>query len=153
MTRVRRRAVLVVSSGGGHWVQLQRLRPAFDDLDVVYATVSEGYAGDVAGARFRRIRDATRWSKSDLVCSAIQMAILMIRLRPAAVVTTGAAPGYLAVRLGKLFGARTLWLDSIANAEELSNAGERAGPYADLWLTQWPDIARRGGPEYRGAVL
>ena len=69
------------------------------------------------------------------------------------IVSTGAAPGYIAIRLGKLFGARSVWVDSIANPEQLSMSGAMAGRYADLWLTQWPHLAKRDGPYYRGAVL
>ena len=42
---------------------------------------------------------------------------------------------------------------SIANAEELSLSGAKAGSCADLWLTQWPHLAREGGPRYLGNVL
>lgn len=69
------------------------------------------------------------------------------------VLSTGAAPGYIAVRLGKLIGAKTIWIDSIANVEHLSMAGELAGQHADLWLTQWPHLAKADGPHFHGAVL
>ena len=46
--------------------------------------------------------------------------LVVLRERPDVVVSTGAAPGYFALRFGRLFGARTLWLESIANVEELS---------------------------------
>ena len=78
---------------------------------------------------------------------------MLLRERPDVVVSTGAAPGFLALRLGKLLRARTIWVDSIANAEELSLSGRRIGPHADLWLTQWEPLARPEGPLYRGAVL
>jgi hypothetical protein len=69
------------------------------------------------------------------------------------VISTGAAPGYFAVRIGKLFGARTIWVDSVANAEELSLSGKEAGRHVDLWLTQWPHLARPEGPHFKGNVL
>ena len=56
-TSARRPKLLAISSGGGHWVQLLRLRPAFDGCEVVYATVREGYREDVGGAEFRLIPD------------------------------------------------------------------------------------------------
>src|SRR5688500_16309208 len=59
--------VLALSSGGGHWVQLLRLRPAFTNCDVVFATVKEGYRSDVGNAKFRVIPDANRWNKVGLV--------------------------------------------------------------------------------------
>ena len=64
-----------------------------------------------------------------------------------------AACGYFALRFAKLMGARTIWLDSIANVEELSMTGRLVRPYADLWLTQWPELARPDGPYFQGAVL
>jgi len=60
----------------------------------------------------------------------------------------------VALRLGKLLGCRTVWLDSIANAEEISMSARLARRYADLWLTQWEDLSRKTpGLEYWGQVL
>jgi UDP-N-acetylglucosamine:LPS N-acetylglucosamine transferase len=145
--------LLAVSSGGGHWVQMLRLRPAFARFNVTYVTVSNDYATDVPGERFRSISDATRWNKVKLMFVAGQILWRILYERPDVVISTGAAPGYFALRFGKLIGARTVWIDSIANVEELSMAGHMAGRYADMWLTQWPHLAREGGPEYFGAVI
>ncbi len=145
--------VLAVASGGGHWIQLMRLRPAFDGCPVTYVSTLAGYQAQVAPAPFHVIRDASLWNKFGLLIQALQMLRLIARLRPDVVVTTGAAPGYFAVRLGKWFGARTVWLDSMANVDELSLAGRKAGKCVDLWLTQWPHLAGQEGPFYVGAVL
>lgn len=150
----KRPKLLAISSGGGHWVQLLRLRPAFDGCEVAYATVSEGYRVDLEpDAVLHVIPDANRWSKLDLLRSALVISRLLLRLRPDVVVTTGAAPGYFGARIGKLIGARVVWVDSIANAEELSLSGKKAGSFADLWLTQWPHLARESGPHCFGSVL
>jgi UDP-N-acetylglucosamine:LPS N-acetylglucosamine transferase len=172
----RQRTVLAVASGGGHWVQLLRLRPAFEGCRVVFVTVSEQYRADVAadlaqGAEFRVVNDATRWNKFGLLLLAWRIFWILLTVRPDAVLTTGAAPGYFALRLARLFGARTAWIDSIANVEELSLSGRRIGPSCDLWLTQWQHLAVKddamngsssgsssgplggAGPRWRGAVL
>lgn len=146
--------ILAISSGGGHWVQLLRLRPAFEGCDVVFATDKDGYHADLApGSKFHLIPEANRWKKVGLVRALIAVFLLVWRERPDVVISTGAAQGYFAIRIGRLFGARTVWLDSIANGEELSLSGQKAGPYATLWLTQWAHLARPGGPSYRGSVL
>ena len=151
------RRVLAVASGGGHWVQLRRMRGAWAGMRVHYVTTHEGYRAEVAAtepeAGFWVVPDANRWQKLRLLRQLAALAWLVIRIRPQAVVTTGAAPGYFALRLGRLLGARTIWVDSIANAEELSMSGQMAGKHADLWLTQWPHLARPGGPGHEGAVL
>ena len=146
--------VVALSSGSGHWVQLLRLRPAFAGCDVVFATVKEGYRSDVGpGVKFRLIPDANRWNKLGLLRVLFGIFKLLWQERPDVVISTGAAPGYFAIRLGNLFGARTIWVDSIANGEELSLSGQKAGPHAKLWLTQWPHLAKPNGPHYRGSVL
>jgi UDP-N-acetylglucosamine:LPS N-acetylglucosamine transferase len=145
--------VLAISSGGGHWIQLLRLRPAFDGCAVTYATVREGYRLEVPGEEFRLIPDSNRWSKLAILRCALAVLRLVWHLRPDVVITTGAAPGYFGVRIGKLLGARVIWVDSIANVEELSMSGAMAGSFVDLWLTQWPHLARDGGPQCFGNVL
>ena len=150
----KRPKVLAISSGGGHWVQLLRLRPAFEGCAISYATVDAGYRTDLGeGADFHVIPNSTRWSKWDLLRSAFHVVRLLLKLRPDVVITTGAAPGYFAVRFGTWLGARCVWIDSVANAAELSLSGKKAGAFVDLWLTQWPSLAREGGPHFTGSVL
>ncbi len=149
----RRKTILALSSGGGHWVELLRLRPAFEGHHVVYATVSASYRPQVSGAPFRVIRDATRWDKLGALRCAVQVLAILLEVRPDVVISTGALPGFLAVLLGRRLGARTVWVDSLANVEELSLSGRKAGRHAHLWLTQWPELARDGGPLYAGNVL
>ena len=149
----KRKKILAVASGGGHWAQLMRLRPAFEGQEVVYASVGRGYADEVAPARFHAVGDANQWTKLALAVLALRVAWVVLRERPDLVVSTGAAPGFFAVYVGKKLGARCLWLDSIANVEALSLSGRLAGKHAELWLTQWPDLAAAEGPHYRGSVL
>lgn len=153
MRRVRKPKVVAVSSGGGHWIQLLRLTPALADCDVTFATVERGYRADVGAAKFRVVLDANRWSKLRLLRAAWSVLWVLLRERPDVVLSTGAAPGYFAISLGKKLGARTIWVDSLANVEALSLSGQRAGRCADLWLTQWPHLADIDGPEFRGRVL
>lgn len=145
--------VMLVASGGGHWVELMRLREAWRGKDVAYVTVQPDYQTQVLGARFYCVRDATRWSRWSLLQMVAQVAWVMLRERPAVVISSGALPGVVALRIGKWLGARTLWIDSIANVEALSLSGQRALGFADLHLTQWQHLQSGGGTTYRGAVL
>ena len=131
----KRNKVLAVASSGGHWVQLRRVVPAFFESEVVYVTVLESYRSQVPANRFYSVNDATRWNKPGLIMLALRLAWIIMKERPSVVISTGAAPGYFAVLLGRWFGARTIWIDSMANIEDLSMSGSRAGRYADLWLT------------------
>jgi len=161
--------VLAVSSGGGHWVQLRRLAPAWQGAALVYASVAEPVEDPEADSetsddepktpalRHHRLRDATRWDRIGLLVLAWQLARIVWQERPQLIVTTGAAPGLIALAWGRVMGARTVWIDSIANVDALSGAGRWARWVAHDWLTQWPHLAREngreGGPQYRGSVL
>jgi UDP-N-acetylglucosamine:LPS N-acetylglucosamine transferase len=147
-----RQRILAVASSGGHWVQLRRLAPAFEGHDVAYLTTDPGHRSEVGSARFHVVNDASRWNKFALLRCALKILWIVLRERPAVVVSTGAAPGYLAIRCARLLGARTVWIDSVANVEELSMSGRLASTTADLCLTQWPHLAG-GSVKYLGAVL
>ena len=145
--------ILAIASGGGHWVQLLRLRPAFEGFETVYVSRDPSSGVDVPGSRYFTIGDASRSQKLAFASVILQALWLLIRVRPTVIVTTGAAPGLVAMALGQtLFGAKTVWIDSIANVERLSGSGVLAARFADIRLTQWPDLAS-DGVEHWGAVL
>ena len=156
--------VLAIASGGGHWVQLLRLRPAWDGCEVAYATSQADYQTDVrpAGsntvARFYTFPDANISQKLRLVRQLGAVTSIMLRERPDVVISTGASAGYFALRIAKYLRCRTIWVDSIANVEKMSLAGKNVKRFADLWLTQWPELARLPAPDipmpqHFGAVL
>lgn len=150
---MKRKKLLAVASAGGHWVQLLRMRPAFEDLSLHWISTSPGVATQVGYGGFTSVRDASMWDKPGLMLMAIQIAWRVLLYRPDFVVTTGAAPGYFAIVFARLLGAKTIWIDSIANAEEMSLAGKKAKRWATHWITQWPELSRDNGPTYIGSVL
>jgi UDP-N-acetylglucosamine:LPS N-acetylglucosamine transferase len=149
----RPKRVLAVASGGGHWVQMMRLRPVFDAHSTFYVTTMPGLAVMAGVTSSAVVRDASRRHPFSVLLLVFQLLVLFARVRPDVVVSTGAAPGLVALFIGRCLRCRTVWIDSIANAEELSMSGRVAGRVADLWLTQWPHLARDEGPFCRGSVL
>jgi len=150
----RKKRILAVASGGGHFVQLRRMRPAWEHCEVHYLTTIADYARDLEpGARLHLVNDASRWDKLGIARMALRVAWTLAKVRPDVIISTGAAPGFFAIRFGRLLRARTIWVDSIANAEELSMTGRMVARHADLYLTQWPELASDDGPRYEGSVL
>ena len=154
--------LMVVASAGGHWVQLMRLRKAWDELNVIYLTTEPGLLDFVKSMakdegnpppQFASVTDANLSEKGRLIRQLFEVFIAVLRHRPDVIITTGAAPGYFALRFGKWIGARTIWIDSMANAEQLSKSGQEVGKYADLWLTQWEHLVQPEGPDFMGRVL
>ena len=99
------------------------------------------------------VTDANRDHPLRLIRAACEILFRVVSVRPDVVISTGAAPGVFGIIFGRLVGARTIWVESIANAEVLSLSGRIALKFAHIVLTQWPHLARAGGPQYHGSIL
>ena len=150
--KIKMRKILAVASAGGHWIQLLRLRPAFQGNELRFVTTNKEFSNDVE-QKLYVVTDASLWEKLKLIKMFVEMFFIMLRYRPDVVITTGAAPGFSAIFWGKLFRAKTIWIDSIANAEELSGSGKKARIFADVWLTQWEHLSNQNSPGFNGKVV
>jgi UDP-N-acetylglucosamine:LPS N-acetylglucosamine transferase len=128
------------------------LRPSFDQSDVRFATTIAPRS-QLGLTKLHVIPDCNRNRPLQAAWCAVSLASLILRHRPHVVVSTGALPGVIAIAIARRTGAKTIWVDSIANAEEFSMAGKHARKHADLWLSQWPEVAEAAGATYAGSVL
>jgi UDP-N-acetylglucosamine:LPS N-acetylglucosamine transferase len=150
----RQRKLMAVASEGGHWIQLMRLRPAFEGMNPVYVSTNAGLAKAFSLSNFRLLPDANMDKKAKLVWVLLKAFLLVLKERPTHIISTGAAPGFAVLLCGRLLGVKTIWVDSIANADELSAAGAKAKYVAHHWLTQWEHLTEKyDGLEYRGRVI
>lgn len=160
LVRPRRKGVqkpkrlLLVASAGGHWVQLCRLAPAYENLEVKFVTtVRRGHA-PMGERPVATVTDASTRRPHQVALLMLQMAWVFFGFRPEVILSTGAAPGVVAIWLGRLVGARTIWIDSIANSEKVSLSARLVASQADVRLTQWPHLANETDKlGYIGAVL
>lgn len=153
LLRVRRPRLLAIASGGGHWVQLQRLCPAFEGFDIAFVSTFDHYVTQVAEHRYYVVPNASRFELGGFLPGAWRALKIICRERPDAVVTTGSAPMLVFLLLGRLIGARTLWVDSLANPERLSSSGRMARRIAHQTVSQWPEVAEAEHVAYWGSVL
>lgn len=153
--------VMAVSSAGGHFEQLLRLRPSWANMPVTYVTtdplsrvrVMEDANPDGPKIAFKTVVEANRWQKFRLLRQFLGLLWIIVTTRPDVIITTGAAPGGFALVIGRVLRIRTVWVDSMANADQMSGTGEKVRRFADLWLTQWAHLATEDGPDFRGTVL
>lgn len=144
---------LAIASAGGHFNQLMLLRPSFTHTDVTYVTTLPGLADQFGAAPARIVPDCNRDTPLTALRTVFALLVLMIRLRPHVVISTGALPGVIALALGRMIGAKTIWVDSVANAEELSSSGRLAKRFAHLQMSQWQAVAEAEGAVYAGSIL
>ncbi|MGE0776332.1 MAG: UDP-N-acetylglucosamine--LPS N-acetylglucosamine transferase [Sphingomonadaceae bacterium] len=145
--------LLAIASGGGHWVQLRRMLPAFEGFDVAFVSTFDHYVTQVAGHRYYVVPNASRFDLKGFFPGAWRALRILMKERPDAIITTGSAPMLIFLMLGRLMGARTLWVDSLANPERMSSSGRIARRLAHETVSQWPEVAAAEGVRYWGSVL
>ncbi len=135
-------------------MQLCRLKLAFEGMNIFYVSVDPSAATDVPGHRYYTVRDASRRDRLKFIILIFQLIRILLKERPSVVITTGSAPALVAMTLAKVFlRSKTIWIDSIANADRMSSSGQKVRPVADIWLTQWSHLSSPDGPDHWGAVL
>lgn len=133
--------ILAIASGGGHWVELLRLQPAFERHELVYMSTNENFAATVAGYEYHTIPDFSRWNKLKMLSNSWKIYKAIAAIRPDVIITTGAAPGVIALLIGKILGAKTVWIESMCHAEKVSISGKMVQVFADRVYTQWEHLA------------
>lgn len=144
--------ILAVASGGGHWIQLVRMKDAFKDAEVVYVSTLKSHNLKDNSVRYYSVTDANRWNKLRLLKMAFEIRKIVTREKPDYIISTGAAPGLAAIFWGSLNGSKTIWIDSIANVNNLSLSGRLIRPFTTLHLTQWEHLAK-GKTKFKGTVI
>ncbi len=123
--------------------------------DVCVVTTSETVRANLASlGRVHVVGECNREHPGRVMSVLVRCVRIMFRERPDVMISTGAAPACLCCLLGKLLGAKVIWVDSITNVERISLSGRLIRPFADLFLVQWPDLVEKyRGVEYVGAII
>lgn len=150
----KKQKLLAISSPGGHWIQLNKICNEMEvRFDVVYATPGAQYGTQQSHRKIHNIMDASADSKLKLLPLALQLLLIMIKERPSAIISTGAAPGAIAILIAKFLPIKTIWVDSIANVAKLSRSGAMVKNHANLVITQWEPLSDGDTVHYQGSVL
>lgn len=84
----------------------------------------------------------------------IQSLLLMLKLRPKIVITTGAGVALACGLLCRIFRAKLIVIDTVACVSDLSKTGRCLYPHADLFVVQWPELCKRyPRAVYGGCIL
>ena len=147
--------LLAIASEGGHLVQLTRLEGLFKSHITSIVSTNPAYiAPDYFEAQYTTYDINQDSNFLDKLKNIFKTIYLLYIIKPDVVISTGALPGLVCIVLAKLFfRTKTIWVDSIANADELSKSGKAAKKFCDVWLTQWPELSQKEGPEFIGSII
>lgn len=148
-----KKKILAVASLGGHWVQLLRIiRGLEDEYEIEFMCTDPGASVMTSGRTLYHVKDFSRWNPLRIFPATFSVIKALRASRPDAVISTGAAPGLVAITIARLMGKRTVWVDSVANAATMSGSGKVARHIAGRTYTQWPELAA-GKVQYAGSIF
>jgi len=147
--------VCLAGSAGGHLSQLLRLKDSWNGCDSFCITTSDTVREKLQKyGKVYIVGECNRQHPIHVVKVLLGCIRAVLEQRPDVVISTGAAVGCMACFLGKLIGAKVVWIDSITNMEWISLSGRMSRCVADLFLVQWPDLAEKyENVEYAGAII
>ncbi|MHC4396284.1 MAG: PssD/Cps14F family polysaccharide biosynthesis glycosyltransferase [Planctomycetota bacterium] len=136
--------VCLATSGGGHLSQLLKLAESWDGYETVYITTTDVVRDKLNElGRVYIVGECNRQHPIKLFRVFCRCLKVILRERPDVFISTGAAVGCMACFLGKLQGAKIIWIDSITNVDRLSLSGRLVRHIADLFMVQWPGLVER----------
>jgi UDP-N-acetylglucosamine:LPS N-acetylglucosamine transferase len=146
------------ASAGGHMNQLLKLLERADPWPVhpsFYVTTMPASAKsfEKKGPTYI-LGECNRYKPLEAFKVILRSFRIIRKEKPDVILTTGSMPIAMFCLVGRLFGAKIIWIDSIANTRRLSMSGRLIRPFAGLILSQWPDVAS-GYPnvEYTGEII
>lgn len=146
--------ICFVASHGGHLAEAmviaRGLRPRHEVFFVTDSDLPVG--GD---ERVHRVAGFVS-NPLKLPLCAWQIARILRKERPGALLSTGAEVALPSFLLGKLlFGLPTVYVECSARVSTPSRTGRLVYPLADLFLVQWEQLLGRYGPKavYRGGLI
>ncbi|GLQ75302.1 glycosyltransferase family protein [Vibrio penaeicida] len=145
--------VLLISSPGGHFVQLSLLAEMLDEYDVIVAGTYDKKPSFIVADRYYKVDDFSRDDAYKSVKVLFQCLKLLRKEKPKLVITTGAAPGLVMLFLSKFLGIKSIWIDSVANSQTLSLSGKIAKKLGVQVLSQWEKVAEKCDVNYYGRLI
>ena len=150
--------ICVGASAGGHMNQLLRLLEFSNEWIAqpsIYITTQSELAGKLQkkGKPFV-IGECNRYHPIAAIRIIFKGFMIIASEKPDVILTTGSMPIALICLVAKLYRKKVIWIDSIANTERFSLSGRLMYHFSDLFLTQWPELAKKySKAEYAGAIL
>src|SRR4051812_5324385 len=134
---------MLVCSSGGHLLQLVALRESWQGFSRVWVTFDKSDARSLlAGERVFYAYGPTNRSIKNLLRNILVAIRLVREIRPKAIVTTGAGVAVPFAWIGRLFGARVVYVESLTRIEAPSLSYRMIAPIASRTYVQWPELAQ-----------
>lgn len=141
-----RTELVLVCSTGGHLLQVLALRGAWDGFSRLWVTFDKSDARSLlAGERVVFASGPTNrnfglLAVRNLLRNAVGAVRLVRAVRPKVVLTTGAGVAVPFAWVGRLLGARVVYVESLTRIDRPSLSCRLIAPVASRIYAQWPEL-------------
>ncbi len=124
-------------------VQARQLESVYKRYDYFFFTFAGGVAEELKSTeRVDAIPNIVKHNPVSWVVGATLSLYCVLKERPDVVITTGAGIVVFFCIFAKLFGAKLIFLESMARIEKPTLTARILYPFADLFLIQWPQLQK-----------
>ena len=128
--------VCLVSSSGGHWEQLKKLKPLIEKYDGFMVTEKTQFEADAKYLMLQTdIKDKFMLPK--MIVNVLRTIRIWIKERPDFVVTTGTLIAYPFYLLAVLTHKKFVFIETFGRADMPTVAGKMMEKHSDLFIVQW----------------
>ncbi|MBI6116591.1 PssD/Cps14F family polysaccharide biosynthesis glycosyltransferase [Salegentibacter maritimus] len=147
--RDKRKKIILICSDGGHLAQILELRDMFLNYNYLIVTekspatipLKEKYNIKYLKGRSKGQKRNLSFIFSLLVNTFLSLKILMQHY-PKVIITTGSHTAIPMCFLGKLVGAKIIWILSYARINSRAFSADIIYPIANKFIVQWPGVQK-----------
>ena len=135
--------VCLVGSSGGHLDHLYALKPFWEDKDRFWATFDkEDSRTLLAGEKIYPVYYPSNRSLKALIINTVRAVRILKAEKPDLIVSAGAAPAVPFFYIGKLMGAKTIFIEAYDRIDKASLTGKLCYWASDVFIVQWEPMLK-----------
>ena len=132
--------VCFVTSSGGHLTHLMQLNDWWKDKERFWVTFDKPDANSILKNEKKYwCYYPTNRNIKNLIKNTFLAIKILKKERPNLIVSTGAAPAIPFFYLGKLFGAKVVYIEVYDRIDKPTITGKLVYPISDLFILQWEE--------------
>lgn len=133
--------VCLVGSSGGHLMHLYMLKPFWEDKERFWVTFDKEDARSLLkDERMYPCYYPSNRSIKALIINTVKALKVVLKERPDLIISTGAAPAIPFFYIGKLFGAKTIYIEVFDRIKTATISGKICYFVADRFIVQWEEM-------------
>lgn len=135
--------VCLVGSSGGHLTHLYMLEPFWKDKDRFWVTFDKEDARSLLkNENMYKCYYPTNRNVKNLIRNTFLAIKILMREKPDLIISSGAAVAVPFFYLGKLFGAKTIYIEVFDRIDAPTLTGKLVYPVTDKFIVQWEEMRK-----------